>query len=77
VKLFGAYGKPERDPRKHVISVFYEVEVDGDISGLKGCDDAVDASFFDVKELVDKPDKFAFDHYTVMLDYLKSINYLL
>lgn len=74
------YGKPERDPRKHVISAVYEVEVD-DVSTLTAGDDAAEASFIDLKELVNSPDKFAFDHYTILSDFIKSkeclANYLI
>jgi 8-oxo-dGTP diphosphatase len=68
-KVFNAYGDPNRDPRKHVVSVVYEVEVD-DTSTLKGGDDATDAQFVGLNELINSPDKFAFDHHKILLDYI-------
>gem|GEM_PF-2679318 len=26
-KLYGVYGSPERDPRQHVITIVYEIEI--------------------------------------------------
>ncbi len=70
-KLFSVYGKPDRDPRKHVISVVYEVEVD-DLSTIKAGDDAAETEFVNVSELIHSPEKFAFDHYNILSDYIKS-----
>lgn len=39
-QLIGVYGKPTRDPRKHVISIFYFVKVE-DFTTLRGGDDAI------------------------------------
>ena len=70
-KLFNAYGEPIRDPRKHVISIVYEVEVD-DFSTLKAGDDAAEAEFVNIKDLINSPDKFAFDHHEILNDYINS-----
>lgn len=69
--IFNSYGSPTRDERKHVISVIFEVEVD-DLSTLKAGDDASTASFVSFKELINHPDKFAFDHYQILTDFLRS-----
>lgn len=74
-KVFNCYGKPERDSRKHVVSAIYEVEVE-EFSGLKAGDDAATATFVNLKDLVNSADKFAFDHYTILCDYIKSKDHL-
>jgi ADP-ribose pyrophosphatase YjhB (NUDIX family) len=70
-KLFGVYSEPNRDPRKHVVSIVYEVDVD-DLSTLKAGDDAKAANWFDIKELVKNPEKIDFDHHKIISDYLKQ-----
>ncbi len=75
-KVFGSYGKPNRDERKHVISVIYEVEVE-DVTNLKAGDDAATASFVDLKDLVKSPESFAFDHHQILIDFIKSKEYLI
>lgn len=70
-KLFGVYSEPNRDPRKHVCSIVYEVEVD-DPSTLKAGDDASKAAWLDIKELQNSKDKIAFDHHQIICDYIKS-----
>lgn len=70
-KLFNVYGKPERDSRKHVISIVYELKVD-DFSVLKAGDDAAEAEFVNINELVNSPEKFSFDHFDILRDFIKS-----
>jgi len=48
--LIGVYGNPTRDPRKHVVSVFYLLTVD-DTSSLQAGDDAKHAEWFPFSEL--------------------------
>jgi 8-oxo-dGTP diphosphatase len=74
-KVFNTYGKPDRDSRKHVISVIYEVEVEDD-SKLQAGDDASNAEYVSLKDLVNSPDKFAFDHYLILKDFISSKDYL-
>jgi hypothetical protein len=55
-----------RDPRRHYISAFYEVEVN-DISTLNAGDDASDATFENIEELLKDENLFAInDHYTTL-----------
>jgi 8-oxo-dGTP diphosphatase len=58
---------PKRDPRKHIISLVYLVTVDPDAQP-KGGDDATDASFYDLKEILKNKERIAFDHYEILLE---------
>lgn len=60
----GAFGKPKRDPRGHMISVAYQTNlIDNQI--VKAKDDAKDVKWFSIKNLPE----LAFDH----LDIINSI----
>ena len=69
-KLIGVYSEPDRDPRKHVCSIVYEVEVD-DYSTLKAGDDAKHANWYDIKDLEKMRDEIAFDHHKIICEYIK------
>jgi hypothetical protein len=45
---------------------------DDEIANLKAGDDASTANFVDIKDVLNSPEKMAFDHYTVISDYLNS-----
>lgn len=67
-KIFNVYGKPDRDPRQHVISIVYESEI---IWGeLKAWDDAKNLQLLDPSYV--EQTLFAFDHKKILLDYLKN-----
>eukprot|EP01116_Phalansterium_solitarium_P004507 TRINITY_DN15529_c0_g1_i1.p1 TRINITY_DN15529_c0_g1~~TRINITY_DN15529_c0_g1_i1.p1 ORF type:complete len:188 (+),score=49.89 TRINITY_DN15529_c0_g1_i1:64-564(+) len=69
-KLVGAYGDPHRDPRKHVVSLLYNVCVD-DFSGVQAADDARDAEFVDAETLLrERSAELAFDHAKLLADLL-------
>ena len=70
-KLFGVYSEPNRDPRKHVCSIVYEVDVE-DTSTLKAGDDAKQANWYDIKDLEKMSDKIAFDHHRIICDYIRT-----
>lgn len=62
IDIVGVYSDPTRDPRGHIVTVVYLLEIlDGKI---KGSDDAADAKFFDLKNLPD----LAFDHSVILRD---------
>lgn len=65
VKLVDVCGEPKRDPRKHMISIVYEVEVPEDAEFVAG-DDAVEARFYDLKDLLTDKERFAFDHFEIL-----------
>ncbi|WP_300569138.1 NUDIX hydrolase [Flavobacterium sp.] len=64
----GAFGKPFRDPRSHVVSVAYFGEVpEGTIAVAS--DDAKEAQWFPIKKLP----TLAFDHHDIIEKALKTI----
>jgi 8-oxo-dGTP diphosphatase len=66
-RLLGVYSAPHRDPRRHTVSIVFELEIqDGE---LKGGDDALTAETFDLESLPE----LAFDHGKIIKDYLKLI----
>jgi len=68
IHLVGAYGNPTRDPRKHVISLFYLCEVSNP-SQLKASDDAAEAGWFDLDDMIsDTTSQIGFDHQKLMRD---------
>lgn len=72
IELFTVRGNPERDPRKHVVSIIYLVTVDEDAEP-KGGDDAKDAKFYDMKDIFENfQNKMAFDHYEVIKNLVES-----
>ena len=44
------HGEPNRDPRKHIIALFYRVDVDSE-AVPRGGDDAMDAAWVDIAEI--------------------------
>ncbi|MVX37263.1 NUDIX domain-containing protein [Myroides sp. LoEW2-1] len=63
----GAYGKPFRDPRSHVVSVAYIGLVDTNTKG-KAADDAKELDWFSLDELPE----LAFDHGDILQDAIKK-----
>ncbi len=61
--LFAVRGSPDRDPRKHIVSVFYLVEVDTDSIPVGG-DDAINADWFNLLNL--RAEDVAGDHFSVI-----------
>ena len=65
-ELFEVRGKPERDPRYHMISIFYLVKVDANCNAIAG-DDAAHAAWYKFADLLSKsPEEFTFDHHEVV-----------
>ena len=72
IELFTVRGDPNRDPRKHVVSIFYIVNVSPDAEP-KGGDDAKEAKFYNLKEIYDSySNKLSFDHYTVIKELVET-----
>jgi 8-oxo-dGTP diphosphatase len=65
--IFGVYSDPDRDPRGHIVTVVYLLNVEGGelISG----DDATDARFFNLNDLPE----FAFDHKIITRDIIRGV----
>lgn len=67
--LFTVKSDPLRDPRKHILSLVYEVNVSED-SIPEGKDDALSAHFYDLEEVLSNGiDHFAFDHFNIISEY--------
>lgn len=65
-RIVGVYSDPRRDPRGHVISVAFEVEILG--GKLKSGSDAESLELIDFNKASD----LAFDHSKIVEDYLSS-----
>ena len=71
-RLFTVRGKPDRDPRYHVVTIAYWVDVDP-AAEPKGGDDAATAEFYDVDYVASLgAEKFAFDHFILVNDIIKA-----
>lgn len=71
VKLFGIYGDPKRDARRHTVSIVYLVELERDVVPHAG-DDAKSLKKIRLED-VPRIDFFA-DHKTILLDYLQYVS---
>lgn len=65
----GAYGTPGRDPRMRTISVAFRVELASQVDAT-GSDDASDAGWRRVANVLADPDGLAFDHSQILRDAL-------
>ena len=63
--LIGIYSDLKRDPRGHVITVVYILNMKGGV--LKAEDDAADAKFFNINDLPE----LAYDHKIIIKDVLR------
>ncbi|MDD3246654.1 MAG: NUDIX hydrolase [Methanosarcina sp.] len=70
LKLIGVYSDPERDPRRHTVSVCYLTKGDGD---LKSGSDADAVELFEL----DSIPELAFDHNKMINDAKSDINAVL
>lgn len=67
LEQIGAYGKPFRDPRSHVVSIAYFGKVNDKIIA-KASDDAKEANWFSINDLPE----LAFDHQDIISDAFKK-----
>ena len=65
--IIGIYSDPNRDPRGHIITIVYLLDIQG--GKLKGSDDASDAKFFDLENLPG----LSFDHDIIIKDVIRRI----
>lgn len=61
--LLGVYSRPDRDPRRHTMSVVYVGEADGE---PRAGDDAGEAAYYPLDKL---PEPIVFDHNLVIDDF--------
>ena len=69
-KLFAVKGDPHRDPRKHIITIFYNVLV-SEAETIKAGDDAASAQWYNMYDIWSRRD-FAFDHKKILFDYTEK-----
>ena len=66
IELLTVRGDPDRDPRRHVVTIVY-------IVNPKGGDDAKDAKFYDLKSIIEKEkDNMSFDHYSIIEELVEK-----
>ncbi len=58
LRQFRVFGRPDRDPRGHTVTIVYVAELVGELPAVKGGDDAANARWFPLQELP----ILAFDH---------------
>jgi len=65
---FRVFGKPDRDPRGHTVSIVYYGVLLGDLPTVVGGDDAIGAEWFPVRSLP----RLAFDHAHIVAQVLRK-----
>ena len=76
VQLFNVYSDPDRDPRRHTVSIVYLAH--GNFDDAKADDDAKDIDVFSFDVLEEK--KLAFDHEKILTEvqkFLEKTNWFL
>ena len=68
--LLMVMGDPDRDPRKHIVSVVYEIQVSDDQTPTAG-DDAADAKFWPIETVFSGELTLAGDHLQILTNWLK------
>ena len=72
IELLTVRGDPKRDPRKHVVTIAYTVNV-SENAEPKGGDDAKDAKFYDLEDIYKNyKDKMSFDHYGIIEELIQK-----
>ncbi|MDD6048941.1 MAG: NUDIX hydrolase [Methanobrevibacter ruminantium] len=69
VELFKVYSDPDRDPRRHTVSIIYLAH--GNFDDAKADDDAKDIGVFSFDVLEER--KLAFDHESILTDIKKHL----
>ena len=70
-KLLMVMGDADRDPRKHIVSIVYEIQVSEQQQPVAG-DDAADARFWPISTLLSGEVEFAGDHLTILKNWLNQ-----
>ena len=68
-RLLMVMGDPARDPRKHIVSVVYEIDVSTDQEPTAG-DDAADARFWPINTVFSGELMLAGDHLQILKNWL-------
>lgn len=72
----GAYGHPNRDPRKRVVSIAFAALI-ADLPEPRGGSDAVDAEIRAVRPMLEGKVKLAFDHRQILTDAVARVRRLI
>ena len=70
-RLLMVMDDPKRDPRKHIVSIVYEIDVSEDQQATAG-DDAADAKFWPIETVLNGELTLAGDHLQILSNWLKS-----
>ncbi len=62
-QLYAVKGSPDRDPRKHIVSIFYMIHVDGESEPEAG-DDAAEAEWVKMNSI--ESEDMAGDHFDII-----------
>ena len=72
IELLTVRGDPNRDPRQHVVTIVYTLNVDSNAQP-KGGDDAKDAKFYDLKNIIEtQKNSMSFDHYSIIEELVQK-----
>lgn len=69
--LLMVMGEPNRDPRKHIVSIVYEISVSDEQLPVGG-DDAADAKFWPIETVFSGELELAGDHLQILTNWLKG-----
>ena len=72
VELLTVRGDPQRDPRRHTVTIAYIVTVAADAEPKPG-DDAATAKFIPFSEVIKMKDNYAFDHWEIIKTLLSKM----
>jgi 8-oxo-dGTP diphosphatase len=64
-RLVTVAGHPDRDPRRHVVTILYRVDIAAEAE-VKAADDAANAKFYPLQEVISDPSRIAFDHHNML-----------
>lgn len=70
-KLITVHGDPARDPRKHIVTIAYHVEIEPTAS-IQAGDDAATANWYNLRKVWTDHEtyKFAFDHREILGEFI-------
>lgn len=74
LEQLGAYGRPGRDPRGRTVSIVY-VALPDEAAEVRGGDDAAEAGWYPITELLQDPARLAFDHAEILQDALARVRF--
>lgn len=70
IEILGVYSDPERDPRKHTLSIVFVCIILSDKESECAGDDAAGLEWVEAAEIEKRKEEMAFDHALILSDYL-------